>query len=162
MNPEQLLCLASARGVNLDSVTRGSAPEWTPDDLGIGLAGLPALPTAAALYSWAGDASVAGDIKYALMRELLIARDALQWAGKVERSTGERSKFSEELVELFLDEERAPHKYRAVPLLRAVWMRVEWPTWRRVLDHQYAYVGGVYSEALTAADYHLRRRLRRA
>lgn len=162
MNPESLVCIASARGVSLDSVTRGSVPEWTADDLGIGLAGLPREQTWACLYSWAGDGSVRGSLKWWLMEKLLEAREALNWAGKVERTTGERTKFSEELCELFLDEERSPHKYRAVPLLRAVWMRVEWPTWRRTLDHQYAYIGGVYSEALTAADYHLRRRLRRA
>ena len=160
MNPEGLVCLASARGVNLDAISRGGEPEWTAQDLGIALAGLDQFKAWCALYSWAGDDSVRGSVKIRLMEALLREREERQWAGKVERIYGMRTNFSEELTELFLAEERRPQIVRDVPLIRAIWMQVEPEVWRKTLSHQYAYLGAVFAGALADAEYHIRRKLR--
>ena len=162
MTPERLMCLASARGASLDAVSSGGTPEWTQEDVALGAAGLPRHQFYVALYALAGDDTVRGTVKHWLMEELLKAREALHWAGKVERITGERSRFSEELVELFLSEERRPQIIRDVPILRAIWMRVEPGVWQRSLSHQYAYLSGVFREALVEAEYRIRRKLRRS
>ena len=161
MNPERLMCLASARGASLDAVSRGF-PEWTPEDVALAAAGLPDHQFHVALFTLAGDDSVRGSLKWWLMGELLHAREALQWASRVERVTGERSRFSEELVELYLAEERRPSITRDVPIIRSIWMRVEPETWRRVLSHQYTFLTSVFSAALADAEYHVQRKLRGA
>ena len=159
MNPEALMSLATARGVNLDAISRG-CPEWTSDEVGLALGGLDRHKAWAVLYSWCGDDSVRGGLKWFLMGELLREREERQWAAKVERVTGERTKFSEELTDLFLSEERRPCVIRDVPIIRSIWMRVEPETWRRVLSHQYAFLNSVFGAMLADAEHHLRRKLR--
>lgn len=160
MTPERLMALAAARGVNLDAVSHGTAPEWTAADVSIAAAGLPRHVFYVALYALAGDDTVHSTIKTWLLEQLLEARERLQWAVRVERISGERSRFAEELVELFLAEERRPCVTQRAPEIRAVWMRVEPIVWKRTLAHQYAYLHAIFDEARLSAEGHLRKRLR--
>ena len=157
---EALWGMAAPKGVNLDAISRGGIPEMTPADLAIACKGLARLPFAAALYSLAGDDSMWSRLKTGLLEHLLAERDRYQWAHKVERITGERSKFGEELVILFLADERRPALFQTAPHLRAVAMRVEPETWRRTILHQFQAVASEYARWLLEAEGHVRRKLR--
>ena len=158
---EHLWGLASPKGVNLDAISRGGIPEMTAEDLAIACKGLQRLPFAAALYSLAGDDSMWARLRTGLLEHLLLERDTHQWAHKVERITGERSKFAEELVGLFLAEERRPAPFQSAPHLRAVVLRIEPETWRKSVLHQFQAVASEYARWLLEAEDHVRRKMRR-
>ena len=159
MTPEQLLALAAARGVNLDAVSRGE-PEWTIADVAMAASGLGSIPFAVALYSLAGDDGCWSILKRYLLECLLAERERLGWAARVDRMNGQRSRFAEELCELFLAEERRPCVFQMAPHLRAVAMQVEPEIWRRTVSHQYAYVASEYHRRLVDAEDHVKRRIR--
>jgi len=158
---EHLWSLATPRGVQLDAVTRGNPPEVTAADLAIACKGMRYLPFAAAMYSLAGDDRMWSRLKCGLLEYLLLERELHHWAHRVERIDGERSRFGEELVELYLVEERRPAVFQAAPELRARALRVEAEPWRRVVSHQWAAVAGQYHRWLLDAEEHVRRRMRR-
>lgn len=159
MTPEQLLALAAARGANLEAVSRGE-PEWTLADVAMAASGLGAIPFAIALYSLAGDDACYARLKLYLLECLLAERERLGWASRVDRMSGERTLFAEELCELFLAEERRPCVFQVAPHLRAIALQVEPETWRRTVSHQYAYVASEYHRHLVDAEDHVRRRIR--
>ena len=160
MTPEQLMALASARGVALEAVTRGGTPEWTATDVALAAAGLGRIEFAAALYSLAGDDSQWGRLRTHLLEFLLAERERMQWAHKVETLDGHRIKFAEPLVELWLLEERAPARFQVAPHLRALALHVEPEVWRKVILHQWAAVAGEYRRRLIDAEWHVMRRIR--
>ena len=158
---EAIWSLASPRGVRLDAVSRGGVPEVTAADLAIACKGLKRLPFAAAMYSLAGDDSMWSRLKCGLLEHLLLEREAHQWAHRVERISGERTRFGEELVELYLAEERRPAPFQMAPELRSRALRVEPETWRRVILHQWAAIASEYHRWLLDAEEHVRRRMRK-
>ncbi len=158
---ERLWGLAAPKGVNLDAISRGM-PEMTPADLAIACKGLPRLPFAAALYSFAGDDSVWPTLRTGLLEYLLAERERQQWAQRVERISGEKTRFAEELVSLFLADERRPAVFQASPELRARCLSVESDVWRRVVSHQYAAIQAEFTRWLLDAAEHVSRRMRAA
>ena len=161
MSPEQLLALATARGVALDAVCRGAAPEWTMQDAAYACEGMPRVQFLAAMYAWAGDDQAWSALKTALLEYLLAERERNQWAQKVERISGERTRFAEELVELLLADERRPAVFQASPDMRARCLSVEPETWRRVVSHQYAAIQSEFGRWLLDAADHIRRKIGR-
>lgn len=160
MNPERLLALATARGVNLEAISRGGEPDWTSEDVALAAAGLSRFKFHVALYSLAGDDSVRGSLKWALVERLLEERERQQWATWATNINGARIKFAEDLVALFLLEERSPAKFQAAPHLRAICLGVEGEEWLRKISHQYAYVHGEFHRALVDAEDWVRRKMR--
>lgn len=159
---EHLWSLATPKGVRLDAVSRGGTPEWTAADLGVAASGLPYFKFRIALFTLAGDDNSRGSVRTYLLEKLLEAQERLQWKRRVERIDGFRSRFAEELVGLYLDEERRPSVFQAAPNLRSTIMRVEPETWRRDLSHQYQYVAAEFQVALIEAEEHVRRKVRRS
>lgn len=157
---EHAWCLLAARGCVLDAVTHGGLPELTPAEVAIAAAGLPRLPWIAALYSLAGDDSVRGPLKWALVEYLLGERERHGWAQRVERLDGTRTTFCERLIDVFLVEERRPAWFQAAPQLRALALGVEPETWRRVVMQQWQAVAAEYGRWRLDAEEHVRRRLR--
>lgn len=157
---EAIWSLAAPRGVQFDAISRGGVPEITPADLAVACKGLKRLPFAAAMYSLAGDDSMWSRLKCGLLEHLLYEREAHQWAHRVERIDGFKTRFGEELVELYLAEERRPSAFQAAPYLRAVALRVEPDAWRKTVSHQWAAIASEYHRWLLDAEEHVRRRLR--
>jgi hypothetical protein len=158
---EQVWSLATPSHVNFDAISRGM-PEWTAADLAIACKGLPRLPFAAAMYSLAGDDAMWARLRTGLLEFLLLERELHQWAHRVERIDGERTRFGEELVCLFLAEERRPAPWQAAPELRARALRVEPETWRRVILHQWGAISSEYRRWLSQAEGHVIKKFRRA
>lgn len=164
MDLEQIFVLATARGVQLDASTLGAAAtdgeDWSFAELAEVCRGLESRAWFSALYTLAGDDSVKPIIAEWLTRALEMDREANRWAGKCERITGERTAFDEELVWLFLIEERNPALFRIAPELRAIALRVQHDVWRRTLSHQYQSIYATYTDARLRAEEHVRRRLK--
>jgi hypothetical protein len=158
---EHLWSLATPKGVNLDAISRGGIPELTQEDVALAAAGLPRIEFAAAMYSLAGDDSMWSRLRTYLLEYLLSERERYQWGRWIEQIDGQRVRFAEPLVELFLAEERRPSVFQAAPHLRAVALRVEQDVWRRVVSHQWAAVSGEYQRRLVSASDHVRRKMRR-
>ncbi len=159
MTPEQLMALASARGVNLEALSRGGTPDWTSEDVALAAAGLDRICFAAALFSLAGDDGMWSRLRTYLLEYLLAERERMQWTRWVERD-GFRSHFAEDVVELVLIEERSPGRFQVAPELLANAHRVETENWRRVNWPQWACVMGEYRRKLLDAEEHVRRKLR--
>ena len=157
---ERLWSLATPKGVQLDAVTRGGIPEMTQEDVALAAAGLARIEFAAAMFSLAGDDSMAGRLRTHLLEFLLAERELHQWTKWAENIDGARIRFAEPLVELFLAEERRPCVFQAAPHLRAVALRVEQSEWRRAISHQWAAVAGEYQRRLLTAQEHVQRKMR--
>jgi len=133
----------------------------TQEDVALAAAGLPRFEFGCAMFAIAGDDSMWRRIRTHLLEYLLAEREKHQWASRVERLDGQRTKFAEELVELYLVEERRPAPFQAAPHLRLVAMRVEPEAWRKTISHQYAAVSGEFGRGLLNAEEHVKRKLKR-
>lgn len=160
MSPEQLMALATARGVNLEAVSRGGEPEWTPEDVALAAAGLGKVEFAAAMYSLAGDMAYWRRLHTYLLEHLLAQREAHQWTQWAESVGGGRFKFAHDLVRLVLAEELAPGPAQESPGVRANLIGVEPGEWRRAISHQWACVAGELRRLVIDAEYHVRQKIR--
>jgi hypothetical protein len=154
------MAMASARGCNLEGVSRGGRPEWVAADVGRACRGVPKFEFSALLYSLAGDDSVRLYLWRVLLGRLRADRDANRWTKWINRIDGQRVKFAEQLVDLFLVEERSPSKFQIAPHIRYAHLGIECDEWGRAVAHQYACIGYHYQRALMDGSDIVRRNLR--
>lgn len=155
----------SARGHGTRTYRR---PAWSHAELGMGAKGIEELPWCAALYSFAGDATVCRRLFKALRRHAVRAADRENWGeqvtGRLPRdprtakvipgAKAEPNFYLEELCQLLLDEEAAKFRFvgwRAIPEVHALYMNVEELTWQRILEPRYRELQGVYEHWLGIA-----------
>ena len=133
-------------------------PKWSHAELGIALAGLPRMPTLAALHSFARDDANYGELfRGLLVTAMHLCRDDA-WPMRVGRNDVPYS-YVTALTGLVLDADRHARFFVAAPGLYAAYMGVTDETWRVRLAPRYDQVRHRYEGWLDSARAHINRKL---
>jgi hypothetical protein len=127
----------------------GGKPYWTAAESAFAAGGCPRHAYIAARYTYAGDDSVKSECRYNLMAFCAEQQTKYPyaWPGTVLQTDGSSSKYLQTLVDMHLDEERTPSKYRdssiyaiLLSTTERIWsrklsplyvtIRHEWLTWQ--------------------------------
>lgn len=108
------------------------APSWSVAELGQALAGVPRLPTLAALFSVAGDGSPSTywELHRGLLHEAEFLQRRYRWPHQVVGTDGQLRFYIRDIALLVLDEDRHEPIFRQYPEAYAAYVHVEEPIWR--------------------------------
>ena len=133
-------------------------PKWSHAELGIALAGLPRMPTLAALHSFARDDANYGELfRGLLVTAMHLCRDDA-WPMRVGRNDPPYS-YVTALTGLVLDADRHARFFAAAPGLYALYMGVTDEAWRVRIAPRYDRVRHRYEGWLDSARAHINRKL---
>ena len=165
--------IPTARGHGTRTYRR---PAWSLAELGQAAQGLGELPWFAARYSFAGDRSCYWTLWYALAFEAHALAHREGWQPRVmgcaardprtgrliAGARGEPRFYLLDLAQLVLDEDGNRSLFagaQAIAGLHALYLRVEEPTWSKILEPRYRSLQAVYERWLGTARGMIQRRL---
>ena len=133
-------------------------PQWSHAELGIALAGLPRMPTLAALHSFARDDANSGELyRGLLVTAMHLCRDDA-WPMRVGRDDPPYA-YVNGLAGLVLDADRHARFFAAAPMLYPIYMGVSEEIWHVRLNGKYHRLKARYDGWLDSARSHINRKL---
>lgn len=114
----------------------------------------------AAMYSFALDANVYGDLYRALRKAMAELAEADRWPVEIAGLSGESVHYGDELCRLVLVHDWCQPFFVRIPTLYAIFLGVSEEVWRGSLLSPYTATQGRYEQWLGRASRHVERRIR--